>query len=132
MRAIDEIEDHEEISNDLKYHLLMQISDLLKTPFDSEKYLEIINPVKDKLPEVTVRLEDWLDACPEHTRSIVRESSSEMAYGMAKWAKANWRIKSRDDLDDYTYYVAGLVGVMLSKLWDVCANVKTDRDLAIG
>src|SRR5699024_10770869 len=56
----------------------------------------------------------------------------EMAYGMAKWAKANWRIKSRDDLDDYTYYVAGLVGVMLSKLWDVCANVKTDRDLAIG
>ena len=60
MRAIDEIEDHEEISNDLKYHMLMQISDLLKTPFDSEKYLEIINPVKDKLPEVTVRLEDWL------------------------------------------------------------------------
>ncbi|MGE0973648.1 squalene/phytoene synthase family protein [Staphylococcus cohnii] len=132
MRAIDEIEDHEEINNDLKYSLLMQISELLNMPFDSEKYLKIISPVKDKLPEVSVRLEDWLAACPEHTRAIVRESSSEMAYGMAKWAKANWRIKSREDLDDYTYYVAGLVGVMLSKLWDVCANVKTDRDLAIG
>src|SRR5699024_6823088 len=106
MRAIDEIEEHEEINNDLKYSLLMQISELLNTPFDSEKYLKIIDPVKDKLPEVSVRLGDWLAACPEHTRAIVRESYSEMAYGMAKWAKANWRIKSREDLDDYTYYVA--------------------------
>src|SRR5699024_11623516 len=75
---------------------------------------------------------DWLAACPDQTRSIVMASSSEMAYGMAKWAKANWSIKTREDLDDYTYYVAGLVGVMLSQLWDFCAGVKTDRELAIG
>lgn len=132
MRAIDEIEDHEEIENDLKHSMLMQISELLKAPFDEERYLEVINPVKDKLPEVTVSLGDWLDACPDQTRSIVMASSSEMAYGMAKWAKANWSIKTREDLDDYTYYVAGLVGVMLSQLWDFCAGVKTDRELAIG
>src|SRR5699024_4194554 len=132
MRAVDAIEDHEEINNDLRHSLLMQISELLNTPFDSEKYLKIIDPVTDKLPEVSLRLVDWLAAWHKHTRAIVRESSSEMAYGMAKWAKANWRIKSREDLDDYTYYVGGLVYVMLSKLWDVCANVTTDRDLAIG
>src|SRR5699024_4394333 len=56
MRAIDEIEDHEEINNDLKHSLLMQISELLNTPFDSEKYLKIIDPVKDKLHEVSMHL----------------------------------------------------------------------------
>lgn len=30
-----------------------------------------------------------------------------MAFGMAKWAKANWQVHTREDLDDYTYYVAG-------------------------
>ena len=55
-----------------------------------------------------------------------------MAFGMAKWAKANWEIRTREDLDDYTYYVAGLVGVMLSDLWEYYGEEKTDRELAIG
>lgn len=132
LRAIDEIEDHEALSNDMKYNMLMQISELFKETFDEDKYLQILAPVKNDMPEVTIRLGEWIDACPEHTRAVVLESSSEMAYGMAKWAKANWDIHTKADLDDYTYYVAGLVGVMLSQLWDLCAGVKTDRDLAIG
>ena len=84
------------------------------------------------MPEVTIRLGDWIDACPDQTVSIVTEYSSEMAEGMAKWAKANWNVRTREELDDYTYYVAGLVGVMLSELWEVCAGEKTDRELAIG
>lgn len=132
MRAIDEIEDHEEIDNDLKYDLLMQVSDLLKKPFNETEYLNILESVLDDMPEVTRRLGDWLEACPDKTLTVVKSSTSEMAYGMAKWAKANWEIHTREDLDDYTYYVAGLVGVMLSEIWDICAGVKTDRDLAIG
>lgn len=132
LRAIDEIEDHEALSNDKKYHMLMQISELFKESFDEDKYLQILSPVKDDMPEVTIRLGEWIDACPERTRAVVLEASSEMAYGMAKWAKANWDIHTKADLDDYTYYVAGLVGVMLSQLWDLSAGVKTDRDLAIG
>lgn len=132
LRAIDEIEDHEALSNDMKYNMLMQISELFKETFDEDKYLQILAPVKNDMPEVTIRLGEWIDACPENTRAVVLEASSEMAYGMAKWAKANWDIHTKADLDDYTYYVAGLVGVMLSQLWDLCAGVKTDRDLAIG
>lgn len=132
LRAIDEIEDHEALSNDMKYNMLMQISELFKKTFDEDKYLQILAPVKNDMPEVTIRLGEWIDACPENTRAVVLEASSEMAYGMAKWAKANWDIHTKADLDDYTYYVAGLVGVMLSQLWDLCAGVKTDRDLAIG
>lgn len=132
MRAIDEIEDHEEVENDTKHAILMQVSDLLKQPFDEEQYLQLLAPVKDKMPEVTLRLGDWLRACPENTVHIVMNSAHEMAYGMAKWVKVDWNIQTKEDLDDYTYYVAGLVGVMLSDIWEQSAGVKTDRDLAIG
>ena len=132
LRAIDEIEDHEELSNDVKYNILMQVSELFKQPFNKEAYLSILGPAKDKMPEVTLRLDEWLQACPKNTLSFVMNASSEMAFGMAKWAKADWQIHTREDLDDYTYYVAGLVGVLLSDLWEFCAGVKTDRELAIG
>jgi farnesyl-diphosphate farnesyltransferase len=131
-RAIDEIEDHEELDNEVKYTILMQVSELFKQPFDNEAYLRILGQTKDKMPEVTLRLEEWLQACPKDALPIVTNAACEMAFGMAKWTKANWDIRTREDLDEYTYYVAGLVGVMLSDLWEHYGEVKTDRELAIG
>ena len=58
MRAIDEIEDneHEEITNELKYSILTEVSELLKEPtFNGEKYLQLIEPYKEFMPEVTMR-----------------------------------------------------------------------------
>lgn len=131
-RAIDEIEDHETIPNETKVLILMQLSELFKEPFTEEEYFAIIAPVKEQLPEVSVRLVDWLEACPETAQAIVRETGSEMAYGMGKWAERNWDVKTKEDLDDYTYYVAGIVGVLLSKLWDWSYGYDADFDLAIG
>lgn len=130
-RAIDEIEDHEEIDNDIKYTILMKVRELFQQPFDEVKYLQILEPVKDIMPEVTLRLGEWMQACPKRTLQIVMDTASEMSFGMAKWSKANWQIHTLEDLDDYTYYVAGIVGIMLSELWEFCAGIKTDRDLAI-
>lgn len=132
MRAIDEIEDHENIDNNTKHSVLQEISELLKNTYDDTQYLKIIEPYQDILPEVTLRLGDWLTLCPEGARSIVDSSLSEMAYGMGKWAGAGWVIHTREDLDEYTYYVAGLVGTMLSKLWYWSTGLQTDPDLAIG
>lgn len=133
MRAVDEIEDHEHIPNEEKHKYLLDTAKLLKRPvFDAVAYENIISPIKDQLPEVTVRLADWLACCPEDARPRVQAATAEMAEGMAKWALKNWNIETREDLDDYTYYVAGLVGVMLSDLWEWNAGTKTDRDLAIG
>ncbi len=132
MRAIDEIEDHEDLSNDVKFDLLMATSELLKDSFNAEAYKALLAPYVDQLPEVSLRLADWLTFCPEGSRNIVQASTSEMAFGMAKWAKAKWQVHTREDLDDYTYYVAGLVGTMLSELWAWGADIQTDRDLAIG
>lgn len=132
MRAIDEIEDHETLENETKQTLLLSISELLKKPFDEQAYKTIIAPYHAKLPAVTNRLGDWLNLCPTDIVEKVKEATSEMAEGMAKWAKRNWVIKTKADLDDYTYYVAGLVGCMLSDLWKWHDNTETDRDLAIA
>lgn len=131
-RAIDEIEDHEELDNELKYTILMQVSELFKRPFDNEEYVRILGQTKEQMPEVSLRLEEWLQACPPEVLPIVTDAAREMSFGMAKWAKVNWDVRTREDLDDYTYYVAGLVGVMLSDLWEYYGEAKTDRELAIG
>ena len=133
MRAIDEIEDHETITNEDKHKYLNATAELLKTePFDGAAYAEVIAPIASILPEVSVRLADWLALCPDGARPRVAAATAEMAEGMAKWALRNWNVETREDLDDYTYYVAGLVGVMLSDLWEWNAGIKTDRELAIG
>ncbi len=132
MRAIDEIEDHEELSNNVKSELLIETSKLLLKPFDHTAYMKLLEPYANQLPEVTLRLADWLTLCPEEIRDTVAASTSEMATGMAKWASKGWIVKTREDLDDYTYYVAGLVGTMLSDIWFWKEGIKTDRELAIG
>ena len=133
-RAIDEIEDHEDIPNEVISTILMQLSELFKQPFTEEEYFAIIAPIKDQLPEVSVRLVDWIEACPETAQPIVRETGSEMAYGMSIWAEKNWDVRTKEDLDDYTYYVAGIVGVLLSKLWNWSYGYDGDKDfeLSIG
>lgn len=133
MRAIDEIEDHEDIDIEAKAQMLDKTAALLlKSPFDDKAYAAVISDYATILPEVSVRLAEWLALTPEGIRTKVAASTSEMATGMAKWARKNWICKTKEDLDDYTYYVAGLVGTMLSDIWLWGADVETDRDLAIG
>lgn len=131
-RAIDEIEDHEDISNETKHSILTQLSDLFKQPFSEEEYFSIIDPVKEQLPEVSLRLVEWIEACPEGSRSMMMKTGSEMAFGMAKWAQKNWQVHTREDLDEYTYYVAGIVGLYLSEIWNWSYGQETDEELALG
>ncbi|TSI09099.1 squalene/phytoene synthase family protein [Lysinibacillus sp. BW-2-10] len=135
MRAIDEIEDNENplVTKEIKHSILSGVSTLLKEDaFNEEKYLQLVAPVKEYMPEVTLRLGDWISLIPKGAEKIVHDAASEMAEGMGKWAKADFQVHTKEDLDEYTYYVAGLVGVMLSELWEWNAGVKTDRELAIG
>ncbi len=133
MRAIDEIEDHEQLPNETIEHLLRETKRLLEADeFSEEAYQALISPYATDLPEVTLRLADWLKVCPSDIVYKVKEATAEMAGGMADWASKNWVIKTKEDLDNYTYYVAGLVGVMLSDIWRWYDGTDTDNDLAIG
>lgn len=132
MRAIDEIEDHEDLHPDTKQHLLHSTSKLLQGVFNEYEYRQLLRPYENLLPEVTLRLGDWLTVCPTEVVEKVKESTRIMADGMAHWVGKGFNINTKEDLDDYTYYVAGLVGVMLSDIWEAYDGTKTDRELAIG
>lgn len=134
MRAIDEIEDHETMATDIKIRLLKETQKLLVASgdFDTTAYDQLVAPYQGQLPEVTLRLGDWLDVCPDGIVRKVREATAEMAGGMADWVEKDWVIHTKADLDDYTYYVAGLVGVMLSDIWKWYDGTETDHDLAVG
>lgn len=132
MRAIDEIEDHETLDAEIKERLLRSTGELLASEFDDESYRKLIQPYEEILPEVTLRLGDWLAVCPDGILEKVKESTRIMAIGMADWVKKDWYIQTVEDLNDYTYYVAGLVGVMLSDIWKWYDGTETDPDLAIG
>src|SRR5699024_5221791 len=95
-------------------------------------HMKILFLLKDKLPEVTLRLADWIEFCPEGIVTKVQKATGTMAIGMANWAEKNWNVQTEEDLDDYTYYVAGLVGVMLSDIWEWYDGTQADRELAIG
>lgn len=137
MRAIDEIEDHSGLPSDVKIHLLRAVSRVLQNnsveiaQLDAE-FLEIFAPFTSVLPEVTMRLGDWFKLVPTPIVPSVREATAVMADGMADWVLKEWRIQTEADLDSYTYYVAGLVGVMLSDIWKWHDNTETDREMSIA
>ena len=132
MRAIDEIEDHPELPAKDKSHLLLSIHQILQKPFNEDTLIDLLQPYQSTLPKVTLKLSDWIKVCPSGIDKKMLEATATMAKGMAKWVQKDWVINSEEDLDDYTYYVAGLVGVMLSDIWKWHDGTETDQRLAIA
>lgn len=132
MRAIDEIEDHPELPSADKVHLLRAVAEILKRPFSGTELTALFLPYKSILPDVTLELDRWIELSPPTITAKILQSTSEMAEGMADWVTKEWRIRTEADLDDYTYYVAGLVGLMLSDLWKWSDDLDTDRQQAVA
>lgn len=130
MRSIDEIEDHPLLPKEDKIQLLSLIGEQILN--DELSLSPLFASYDDILPEVTVRIEDWLSLIPEEISTKVRFFISKMALGMASWAKRNWLVQTEEDLDDYTYVVAGLVGELLSVLWKWHDDTDTDTNLAVA
>lgn len=132
MRAIDEIEDHPELASATKINLLREISNLLVQPFKTGKINQLFADHRSSLPEVTLCLEKWIQLSPKTILPNILKATSKMASGMADWVAKKWVIKDKNDLDNYTYYVAGLVGVLLSEVWRWYDSIETDEQLAIS
>src|SRR5690625_331569 len=73
MRAVDEIEDHDTMASESKQHVLRTTSELLKTEFDDTAYRKLIEPYESILPEVSIRLGDWIDVCPSNIVNKVKQ-----------------------------------------------------------
>ena len=133
MRAIDEIEDHPELPSSTKSDLLLSVSQILqRKPFNEDELKELFEPYQSILPKVTLQLGNWIKVCPPTILESILNSTATMAKGMAEWVRKDWQIKNEEDLDQYTYYVAGLVGVMLSDIWRWYDQTETDENLAIA
>lgn len=135
MRAIDQIEDDSELDNQTKSELLRSISLTLQAGVDGfavDAFTDGFIGYENKLPEVTLRLREWLILAPESIAPRIWDATAAMSDRMAYWAERNWRIDDESDLDRYTFGVAGAVGLLLSDLWAWYDGTQTNRTLAIG
>ncbi|MFB9751309.1 squalene/phytoene synthase family protein [Paenibacillus hodogayensis] len=132
MRAIDEVEDHPNLPRDVKMELLTGISGTVEQPSRRDALQSLFEPYKETLHEVTLRLSDWIDLCPNTTVDRVLQGTAQMAEQMAEWVGRNWKIETEEDLDYYTYCVAGAVGELLTDLWKWYDGTETDREKAVA
>jgi farnesyl-diphosphate farnesyltransferase len=135
LRAIDEVEDHPELDAKTKATLLRKISLNLQAATESsspDSFSEGLSEPSYNLPEVSIRIGEWAALAPASIAPRIWDSTAAMADRMAYWAECNWKIKSESELNQYTFSVAGSVGLLLSDLWGWFDGTQTDRSLAIG
>lgn len=132
-RAIDEIEDHPDLTPGVKAGLLRRVSHTFQTPPENfQPGLQGLFEPVDILPEVTRRLADWAALAPDPIAHRVWDAVSAMSNRMADWAERKWNISTPADLDSYTYSVAGAVGLLLSDLWAWDDGTQTHRSEAVA
>jgi farnesyl-diphosphate farnesyltransferase len=137
MRALDEIEDDVSLENQTKATLLRKVSAVLQahsfSGFHSTlKDLEaLFTPYKSRLPEVTLRLGEWLSNSPLDIAPRIIDASSSIADRMAYWAERNWLIQNETDLNGYTFSVAGAVGLLLCDIWTWFDGTQLNRVSAV-
>ena len=135
MRAIDDIEDSDLLDNNSKVQLLRSISLNLQSQHysnEQDHFSEDLGYYSHLLPEVSLRLKEWSMLAPQSIAPRIWDATAAMADRMAYWAETNWQIKTRADLDRYTFSVAGAVGLLLSDIWAWYDGTITNREHAIG
>ncbi len=136
MRAIDEIEDHPRLGKDSKINLLTSIAQLFQeqtavATFAHDDFSAVMPPQSPALPDVTVRVGEWACLAPAPIAPRIWDATAAMAARMAQWVADDWTIRTKSDLDRYTYSVAGAVGVLLCDVWAWFDGVQLDRTYAI-
>ncbi|NOV02278.1 phytoene/squalene synthase family protein [Paenibacillus sp. LMG 31457] len=132
MRAIDEIEDHEGLTDQLKVDLLLGVHQAFQSPNIIEETQKLLSPYGEILPAVSMQLDEWAQLCPPSGAPIVFHYIAKMSMQMAEWVQNGWNIHTEEDLDRYTYSVAGMVGEMLSELWLWHDGTQSDLTKAVA
>ncbi len=136
MRAIDEIEDHQELGSSDKAMLLRQVGLIMQsqTTINNRVLFELeaaFKPFGNILPEVTLRIGEWAYYAPQIISPRIWDATAAMADRMAQWVERNWEMRTEMDLDAYTYSVAGAVGLLLCDIWAWFDGTQIDRNAAI-
>jgi len=134
LRAIDEIEDHPDLDKNIKVRMLCALSAEISKqfPLSHRPCYQILKTHSHILPEVTIRIDEWLGLAPATIAPTIHHATSVMAQRMAFWVNNDWRVRSKHNLDRYTFTVAGAVGVLLSDLWIWYDGTGSRKSDAIG
>lgn len=135
MRAIDEIEDHPDLDSALKAKILQTMSLSMQSAthnFTASDFSNALSEYRSLIPEVSARFGEWAVLAPDTIAPRIWDATAAMADRMAYWSLVNWKVETEDDLNRYTFSVAGAVGLMLSDLWAWYDGTQTSRAEAIG
>ena len=118
LRAVDEIEDHPDLGGRQKAGLLQGVSQILQAQtmtedFSLNAFDHLFRPYTHLLPEVTKRLADWSLQAPSSIAPRIWDATAAMSDRMAQWSLTGWIIETEEDLDHYTFSVAGAVGLLI-------------------
>lgn len=123
-RVADSIEDDPKLAPKVKSRLLRRFGELFK-PTSQKAYQKELALVQGSKWEVDLiaNLDHvrtvLLTLPPRHQKAIVR-TATKMAAGMASFVERypqGFRIQSMSEFKNYCYYVAGVVGELLTQIW---------------
>jgi len=131
MRMADTIEDDPDLSAEEKSDLLNKFSQAVNSG-NSDEFANALpqswkNSEKDDYA-LCCNANIVIPLLLEYNAEPIKKAVEEMCNGMAEFAQRKFIIENEADLDRYCYYVAGLVGAMLSELW----GHKELRELAVS
>jgi len=129
-RLLDTLEDTPDILVAEKMKALDFAIDAIKSPDRLDEYAVYFSDLADtydikEWEKVLLRNSFHIFQClltfPEEVQRILRKWTVEMAEGMKKYAfgkdKPEVQLEKLDNLEEYTYYVAGTVGELLTGLY---------------
>ena len=135
LRAIDEIEDSMSLNSIEKINILQKIIKSIQNidELSIKENLDFaFSSCRSKLPDVTLRLVEWISLCPDEIRFRILDCTASMAERMIPFVRTGWSIKSEGDLSQYFYAVAGTPGLCLSDIWQWYERKTTTRKYAIS
>lgn len=114
LRGLDTVEDDMNIDNAVKKEMLLTFADRInKEEFNLENVGDT-QDYRDLMLHFDKVIREYQKLGPQY-KDVITEITREMAIGMNKYAHET--VESYEDWDDYCYYVAGLVGIGLSRLF---------------
>lgn len=131
-RIADTVEDAGNIPSEEQAELLREFDRVLD-PEDDTDIHRFLDEVGEHLPEQEERSEDWsvvanaprvmrtFRALPDGVKNAIRPPARELVQGMATFIdryaeEGGLRIEDQDELEEYCYYAAGTVGILITNL----------------
>ncbi|MDX2359645.1 MAG: squalene synthase [Crocinitomicaceae bacterium] len=125
LRGLDTIEDDMGIEQKEKEQMLLSFADRMNKEAFTLSNVGDTEDYRDLMLHFDKVIHQFHLLAPSY-KEVITEITNEMAIGMNKYA--HQEVNTYADWDDYCYYVAGLVGIGLSKLF-VASDLETSDKL---